>query len=432
MYGDFTRDPLGHAPEALYPFAQQGRVHLESDWNELATGMVELVRSAVNDMLGGSAAMNKGFLPTKKVNAPITFEPGAYFVDGLRVSWGPTPDGEPLTLANQPWRRPTSGDWWPDKLENAILFVDAWIRNVTYLSWPDIREEALRGPDTTTRGVLTWQIHGVSLNDLANVKLTAAKDVVEQWTDIANALRPERGKLYARVDTAPSNEPCLDDGPGGYTGPGNHLYRFEIDSGSGEDWLLRWSRDNAAVEWSVLGIDGGRARIGGRPGLRPQPNQWLELVDEVSSLDGTPNPAYRVRSFDPDNEAVVVEPGKNQPPWPDFDTLVRPRLRAWDGVLAIPKDEASDLVIERGILVQCQRGAAEPWFRPGDYWLAPARSNGSLIWPDVRRYPDPAFDPVTFVAPSGPVHHLAPLAFVGTVDDVQDARWRVELTRLTT
>ena len=60
MYGDFTRDPLGHAPEALYPFAQQGRVHLDSDWNELATGAIDAARWAIDALLGGSAAMNAG------------------------------------------------------------------------------------------------------------------------------------------------------------------------------------------------------------------------------------------------------------------------------------------------------------------------------------------------------------------------------------
>src|SRR3990172_10107275 len=84
MHGDFTRHPIGHVADALYVLQQQGRVHLDSDWNELAATLVENLRLSFDDLLGGSAAVDGGFRPAGGANAELAFEPGTYFVDGYR------------------------------------------------------------------------------------------------------------------------------------------------------------------------------------------------------------------------------------------------------------------------------------------------------------------------------------------------------------
>ncbi len=432
MYGDFTRDPLGHAPEVLYTFAQQGRVHLDSDWNALAAGMVETIRRSLDDLLGGSAAMGEGFKPDKPASLDqLTFAPGTYFVDGYRVS----ADAE-VALRDQRWRPNGAATWWPDPSAPALVYLDVWVRNVTSTVWPDIRETALRGPDTTTRGVLTWQLRAIDLAELvklANVPLANANDVRGNWDAITNAIHPaERGHLWAYVDDKPSPEPCADDEPGGYTGPGNQLYRFEVDGlGANGVWRVRWSRDNASVEWPVVSVGTSSAVIATRPGARPVPNEWLELVDEVTELDGSPRPVVRVRNFDPDTDTVVLDAAT----WKSNDdvallTAAGTRLRRWDGVFDI--EEAEEVAIERGIRVRVMAPPAGATFRPGDYWLAAARVPGGLIWPDERQWPPPsaAVGGADYRSPAGPVHHLAPLA-LWTADNVaaEDCRWTAKSLR---
>lgn len=431
MYGDFTRDPLGHAPEALYTFSQQGRVHLDSDWNELATGLVEALRTTVDDMLGGSAAINAGFAPATVADpqpGTLTFTKGTYFVAGyrIRVSDDVRLDTQPMLFEKK----------WDGDIKGTLAYLDVWIRNVSYLRWPDVRESALRGPDTTTRGVLTWQL---GTKPLADVGSPADENAVRKdWDTIAEAIRSRtRGELWVHVDDAPTVEPCLDDGPGGYTGPGNHLYRFEIDGrtrnvdGVWSPWRVRWSRDNASVEWGVVSVERDGARIVTRPGFRPAPDQYVELVDEESELTGVPRPAYRVRSFDADQDHVSVETTVDWPQWDAAEVGRRSaRLRLWDGVAAIPDDDKKPVTIERGIQVNFRKAAQDDAYRTGDYWLAPARSNGTLIWPDVREFPWVTAAAKDFVGPSGPIHHLAPVAFIPPGNGkATDARWTVELTR---
>jgi len=426
MYGDFTRDPLGHAPEALYPFAQQGRVHLDSDWNELATGAIDAARWAIDALLGGSAAMNAGFKPSADPWDKVTFSAGTYFVDGHRVTAGT----DKFPIDSQPFRPPDPEGWWQDP--PMLVYLDVWIRSVSYLVWPDIREMALRGPDTTTRGVLTWQLRGFNLEALSPIK--APEILGDRWADVARAIRGATGRsAWVYADSAPTQEPCIDDGPGGYTGPGNHLYRFEIDSVADGKAVMRWSRDNASTEWPVLSLEDSRARVAVRPGIRPEPNQWVELVDEKSELDQRPNAAFRVKRFDPDSNEILVD-GASWPANLTTDDLAanRTRLRVWDGRFDIPPTN-DPVAIERGIRIRFQGlEAKDTIYRAGDYWLAPARSTGVLIWPDERRWPWPTIAPVKedYRPPSGPIHHLAPVAFVAdTKQNVADCRWTVSLNR---
>jgi hypothetical protein len=52
-------------------------------------------------------------------------------------------------------------------------------------------------------------------------------------------------------------------------------------------------------------------------------------------------------------------------------------------------------------------------YRPGDYWLIPARvATGAIEWPPAEQA-----GRMSLVAPSGVLHHYAPLAFVGWEND---------------
>jgi len=61
------------------------------------------------------------------------------------------------------------------------------------------------------------------------------------------------------------------------------------------------------------------------------------------------------------------------------------------------------VTLESGVRIQFQQGS----FRPGDYWLIPARTaTGDVEWPGPPEDPAP-------LLPHGVEHHYAPLALVG-------------------
>src|SRR6185437_4398702 len=83
--GDFTRDtfdPLKHFARVLM---QQGRVQLDSDWNEQAAILLRYVQTLAADLIGpGGGPDDSGFaLGTLPVPNDFRIGLGRYYVDGI-------------------------------------------------------------------------------------------------------------------------------------------------------------------------------------------------------------------------------------------------------------------------------------------------------------------------------------------------------------
>src|SRR5688500_7528500 len=100
MNGDFSQNPFRNYRRYSRVLMQQGRVLLDSDWNEQAAIFNHFFQTLARDLIGpyGGPAMNCGFTLTKlgdlegeKVpNKPTSdgthnfwIGPGRYYVDGL-------------------------------------------------------------------------------------------------------------------------------------------------------------------------------------------------------------------------------------------------------------------------------------------------------------------------------------------------------------
>lgn len=169
MKGDFSHyrfDATKHFNRVL---KQQGRVDLDSDWNEQAAIGQHLMRTLIADLLGPHAGPqeNAGFgvidwdaLSSEEHEwlKKHALEPalgdfligaGRYYVDGLLVE-----NESPVSYRKQP-------DWRPPAAETGrryLVYLDVWERHISYIEDDAIREAALNGPDTCTRAKTVWQV----------------------------------------------------------------------------------------------------------------------------------------------------------------------------------------------------------------------------------------------------------------------------------
>jgi hypothetical protein len=185
--------------------------------------------------------------------------------------------------------------------------------------------------------------------------------------------------------------------------------------------------DSGTIELNLEGLE--------RDPYQLSENDWVEIVDDVTVLNGCSLPLCQVKELDRqhgkvtlqvDKESIkriLAEIGKRE--------LQHPLLRRWDqkepndskdeeaddsnwenGVIRVEKDTWQAL--EHNIEV-CFTGQGPN--QPGDYWLIPARTqlDEGIEWPQA--HDQPAAQP-----PHGIIHHYDPLALLR----FHDGGWRVE------
>jgi len=257
MKGDFTRftfDPRKHYSGVRM---QQGRVLLDSDWNEQADIFDHRSEIEAKDIIGtsGCPADEAGFGIVTKIGDLTAEEQnrlteedkeriealdpgnflitaGRYYVDGILCEneqavmyTDQRHEPEPL-----PVRSSETGEisfpYFP-----YVLYLDVWKRHVSVMEDPEIRETALGGPDTTTRIETAWQVR--SFMPTLEVPFNSCIDVSEHIPALSN------GRLTVELTSpvAAKASKCSMAPKGGYQGLENRLYRVEIhDSGRPFGW----------------------------------------------------------------------------------------------------------------------------------------------------------------------------------------------------
>jgi hypothetical protein len=195
MKGDFTRDTFDPSKHFTRVLMQQGRVQLDSDWNEQASILLHSLRALAADLIGpfGGPGDNFGFqifTAVKKTGAEplkgelpaddarlrdahiVSFDTGElligkgrYYVGGLLCE----NDGHVLYTrqADAPGRTTLNTGFH-------LAYLDVWEHLVTHLEDDSIREVALGGPDTAARARVVWQVKTWSKNDDAELKIDGA------------------------------------------------------------------------------------------------------------------------------------------------------------------------------------------------------------------------------------------------------------------
>ncbi|WAZ20022.1 DUF4815 domain-containing protein [Streptomyces cinnabarinus] len=454
MQGDFSRvtfDPVHRFSAVL---SQQGRVQLDSEINEQTAILLHYLRGLVTDVLGPAACPvageeDPGGFRVDFTDGVLKVSPGHMYVDGMLcecdgAEYWSQPDGHLDQNHDESRKLPA---------DPFMVYLRVWERLVTAHEEPSIRELALglHGPDTTLRTRVVWQLDWVSLGPGGLEVFPEADNALTALKEGLDRRFGARGMLAARAQL-PEDEtdPCDLSPESGFRGPENQLYRVEVHrGGTAGQATFKWSRENGSVVFPVRSAAGATFELdtlGRDDKLGLDLGDVVEVVDDASvaraAWDVVPRDAtrlYRIVEIDHAARRVTLD---NDPAFDPHQLGLgtapglRPLLRRWDHRPpesaehsgALPVEEGRWLTLEDGVQVRFEPAPppagvpggedaedAEPVrrvYRPGDYWLIPARVvTGDVLWPeDAQGKREPRM-------PHGVEYHYAPLAKVEPAGD---------------
>jgi len=461
MSFDNSRFPFDPTKNYSGVVMEQGRVQLDSDWNEWLAELARRTQAGTLDILGRAvypATTPFAFQITATTDGSgtnhVSIGPGRMYVDGLLAeNHGPSGSAQwdpalaELSGSSQPPGSSPTGttDYTAQpNLPNAVLpagngpflaYLDVWTRPITYLEDPNLIDPAVN-VDTTGRLKTIWQVK------LAPVP-SGSTCASTPWPG------PSLGQLTTGyVGSTPSGPCCLTNNTG-YTGMENQFYRVEIHQpgtpAAGNAYpapagaaTFKWSRDNASVETGVTGIL-AVTNVLGNPATqlavlslgRDQvlgfaPGNWIEILDDDLELNGQPGELHQIDSVDFAAKTITLVDtlvtAANFPVDANNQTLPQrhTRIVRWDQSAKIFKSDntlwvdlgaagatgdipvpppGTTLILESGITVTFGPNAATAF-------------NTANFWTFAERPSDSQFDVLTNAPPRGIHHHYAPLSVV--------------------
>ena len=349
---------------------------------------------------GGPLVLRREAGPTRWMPRPLPargrdllISAGDLYVDGVRcendrvVSFTSQPD-LPGVLPGAPG----SGS----ELRGAYLARCE--EHLTAVQREEIREVALRGPDTSTRTRVSWQVR---LTDpLADDRCAT---LAAELPSAGGA-----GRLRARAEPVEvTASECSVAPAGGYRRLENQLYRVEIhDSGpidpgaANGHATYKWSRDNGSMLARLEELDESGPSVtvsttGRDDVLGFAAEQWVEVTDESRSRRGLPGILLEVDRVEGKSLVLVSFPAKpGGGSWSMADFPLNPTVRRWDGQAPVPVGWEE---LEDGVQVEFGSGP----FETGNFWTVPARTvTGDVDWPQngVPEFRTPQGGPVGFAA----------------------------------
>lgn len=469
MTFDLSRVRFDARKDFLGVVMQQGRVQLDSDWNEWVAELVRRIQSGTLDTLGTAAVPREtphGF-SIQAGSGKLSIGIGRIYVDGVLAenhgirpdaeSWTPSDAGDrwdrslaeeagqgPVDYHQQPYR--------PDLQETSdlpedgthLVYLDVWRREVTPLQDPELVESAV-GVDTTGRLQTVWQVK--ILEDVGDITCQTEKEDIPGWVQ---ETRVSQGRLSSDTGEPPEDEgPCQVPPQAGYRGLENQLYRVEIHKGGGPGTAtFKWSRDNATVASGVTHINPSRDQltvesIGRDEYLRFNDGDWVEVTDDWRELKNLPGLLRRIHTHkgvdenagtltldDPLPGGAFPVDGQNRTAssrhtrvkrWDQSGKVYKENGEAYwnldeataEGDIPVPAD-GTRLFLEDGILVEFDvvegPGGGQGEFRSLDHWVMAARNADGTV------------ESLFKAPPLGIHHHYAPLAVVTFPDSEMDCR----------
>ncbi len=451
----------------------QGRVQLDSDWNEWLAELARRIRAGTLDTLGRAvypSTTPNAFLITPTAGS-VSIGVGRMYVDGLLVenhglpapqsggwippavtvsstqpAWDPALDElvgqNPLDYLQQPYFPnvsvvapfPTAGGPF-------LVYLDIWQREITFLEYPDLIEKAV-GVDTAGRLQTVWQVRLLDVSSAGNVNCGTKDSDIPPWEAL---IQPSAGRLTTGVVQSTTSGPCCLAPNTGYTGQENQLYRVEIHEGgsaaSKPVATFKWSRDNASVATSVTGISAGgtvlTVQSTGRDSvLRFSPNDWVEITDDWLELNGLHGELHQVALVTDAANTIQLSTAVSAASFPvdannQTDPTRHTRVVRWDqggkvyqsdgttvwtdldvtgsGEIPVPPPGTS-LILENGVTVSFDLNPSTGAFNVGDYWNFAARTVDGTV------------ENLVEAPPRGIHHHYARLAMLTLPDNASDCR----------
>jgi hypothetical protein len=335
---------------------QQGRVILDSDWNESERIDDEEARRTLVDMICSKGTSNQGFRVGNLRNAevkPTAADPvasydfdvanGSFYVGGLRFETE-TDEGFETFLGQSDWLQIDAvaenlpvrpADLPAGGVRRDLVYLRGWEQCVTAVEDSELRERALGGPDTSVRvrrmrrvEVLTDVPDGCAAAFSAltqRLSAPVAPDNGPSHTfDPLNSELKSKARITVVANPADITEdPCKPAVPGGYLGADNQTIRVQLTA---TDRFI-WGYDNAAPLYRVqvenipevpAGVDGTRRKIRflNQPrdqAAQPLAGQAVEIIpwgallpnqEKVAEFQGA---LFTVEtSFDPEDNSITI------------------------------------------------------------------------------------------------------------------------------
>lgn len=467
----FTFDPWKNFSGVVM---EQGRVQLDSDWNEQGRELSRRSQAGALDIMGHAAypaTTPAAFQITPSAGPAILILIGCgrMYVDGLlaenhglkanaqwdpalaELSGAPQPPTQPppapssantINFVDQPH---LPGATLPTGAGPYLFYLDLWTRPVTFLEDPGLIDKAV-AVDTTGRLQTVWQVKWMAF--------PSGTTYTCQTPDSQVAYPPaSTGRLSTGVVPLPSAGPCCLTTGSGYTGVENQCYRVEIhqggagsDTASASGATFKWSRENGSVSTGVTAITSGTnsankpasvltvMTLGRDQVLGFLPGNWIEVRDDWSELWGVPGTMAQIDGVNVSAKTITLTTtiptgaatAGYPPPLPDFpvdgngltDPRRHTRIIRWD---------------QSGTVSKLSGGQLQPWCNlaaTGGLIPVPASdttlvleagvtvtfSGGAFtvgnFWSFDARTADGSVEILAAAPPFGIHHHYAKLAIV--------------------
>jgi len=411
MSGDYTRFTDAARKRFSGVLQQQGRVQLDSDWNEQVEITKRRDRMLALDILGPVGwtppGIQTGFLlQYTATTSDFTINSGRVYVDGLVVECF---DEDKASYLSQPFVMTPSPA--PALPASGIFYLDVWEREVTYVEDPQLLDVALGGVDTATRTQTIWQLKIQPAGPTVGGTVSAT---------CGGFVPPAAsgGQLTTTAISPPKpDDPCILPPLAGYRGLENRLYRLEIHKGGAmgtAKW--KWSRDNGSIVSAVTGFSTGSPtrltvnRIGRDPVLRFRISDWVMVTDDHRELMGEPGEMARITDIDEANLQIALDRAIPATSTRLFATGTditarHTRVQRWDQAATTNTLDGDGLITTGTATVDLEDGiqiklglATGGEFKTGDYWMFAAR------------VADASVEQLTNAPPRGIVHHYVQLA----------------------
>jgi uncharacterized protein DUF6519 len=439
---------------------EQGRVQLDSDWNEWLAEISRRTRAGTLDLVGRAAyppTTPFAFQITASVTGTtnsLTIGRGRMYVDGLiaenhgahgaggwdpaLAEWSGSPqpppaaDTAPVDFADQPYPPDVT---LPTDTGTYLFYLDVWTRPVTWLEDADLVDIAV-AVDTTGRLQTVWQVRYLPVPAGTTTWSCATPDA-----DITYPPASAGQLTTGVVASTPAGPCCLSDDTG-YTGLENQNYRVEIhQGGSGSDTAdpalatFKWSRDNGSVSTGVTSIAPATntlnepasqltvLSLGRDQVLGFAPGDWIEILDDAHQLNGKPGELHQIDRIDVSSRTITLTgllsasfpPGQPTPAshtrvvrWDQSGKVYHEDgTTVWwdlgapggDGTIPVP-GPGTTLILESGVTVTFSLSSPAGVFNSGDFWTFAARTA------------DGSVQELALAPPLGVHHHYTKLSIV--------------------
>ena len=464
----YTFNPFNSYSSVNMP---QGRVQLDSDWNEFLAEIARRIQAGTLDTMGRAVypltTPNAFYISGSSTPYVVDIGQGRMYVDGLLAeNHGPAPgvwDPALAELSGAPQPAPTSITGKPAIAFNAqpqfpgatppkaagiyLFYVDVWTREVTWLEDPSIVDPAV-GIDTSGRLQTVWQVRWM---DAGKANLTSPGTPVGCGTPDTGIAWPAASAGLLTNGVVPNTTTgncCLTPGTG-YTGLENQFYRVQIHQGGPVGKAtFKWSRENASVATGVTNIStkslpGTTTQVtvlsvfslGRDQVLNFSNGNWIELLDDNIELNGQPDPAYPASSaytygspgilcqigyVDPTTNSIYLTTQLTNPPV--ASASLHTRIQRWDQSGVVNSTDKSgnltpqpSLSLSSGDILVPAAGTVLELENGLTVTFSTSAANGDFLSGDFWCFAartDGSYDQVTSAPPLGTHHHYTKLSVV--------------------